>query len=33
MTQVEFYFSDKNLPTDAFLLKQVSRSPECWGAS
>ena len=32
MTQVEFYFSDENLPTDAFLLKQVSRSPEGWGA-
>ena len=30
--QVEFYFSDENLPTDAFLLKQVSRSPEGWGA-
>ena len=30
--QVEFYFSDENLPTDAFLLKQVSRLPEGWGA-
>lgn len=32
MKQVEFYFSDGNLPTDAFLLKQVSKSPEGWGA-
>ena len=30
--QVEFYFSGDNLPTDAFLLKQVSKSPEGWGA-
>ena len=32
LKQVEFYFSNENLPTDAFLLKQVSRSPEGWGA-
>ncbi|KAK9842077.1 hypothetical protein WJX81_007402 [Elliptochloris bilobata] len=30
MRQVEFYFSDENLPTDAFLMKQLSRSPEGW---
>ncbi len=30
--QVEFYFSDANLPTDAFMLKQLARSPEGWGA-
>ena len=28
--QVEFYFSDANLPTDDFLLKQLNRSPEGW---
>lgn len=30
--QVNFYFSDTNLPTDHFLLKEVKRSPEGWGA-
>jgi hypothetical protein len=30
--QVEFYFSDASLPTDAFMLKQLARSPEGWGA-
>ena len=29
-TQVEFYFSDANLPTDAFLLKKVRADPEGW---
>ena len=29
-TQVEFYFSDVNLPTDAFLLKKVRADPEGW---
>ena len=29
-TQVEFYFSDANLPTDAFLLKKVKADPEGW---
>ncbi|KAK9813102.1 hypothetical protein WJX72_009094 [[Myrmecia] bisecta] len=30
MLQVEFYFSDVNLPTDVFMLKQVQRTPEGW---
>lgn len=30
--QVNFYFSDTNLPTDNFLLKEVKRTPEGWGA-
>jgi hypothetical protein len=30
--QVEFYFSDANLPTDKHLLKQISRDPEGYGA-
>lgn len=30
--QVNFYFSDTNLPTDHFLLKEVKRSSEGWGA-
>ena len=29
--QVNFYFSDANLPTDAFLLKEVHKNPEGWG--
>ena len=29
--QVNFYFSDANLPTDAFLLKEVQKNPEGWG--
>ena len=29
--QVNFYFSDANLPTDAFLLKEVMKSPDGWG--
>ncbi|GAB4813744.1 hypothetical protein N2152v2_000790 [Parachlorella kessleri] len=28
--QVEFYFSDANLPTDDFLIKQVRSNPEGW---
>lgn len=32
--QVEYYFSDENLPTDKFLLKYVTRDKEgfgkCW---
>lgn len=31
LRQVEFYFSEANLPTDEFLLKQVRRSKEGWG--
>ena len=30
LTQVEFYFSDANLPTDAFLMKKVKSNPEGW---
>lgn len=29
--QVNFYFSDANLPTDVFLLKEVQKNPEGWG--
>lgn len=29
--QVNFYFSDANLPTDAFLLKEVLKTPDGWG--
>ena len=29
--QVEFYFSDENLPTDTFLIKQVTSNAEGWG--
>ena len=29
--QVNFYFSDTNLPTDIFLLKEVRKTPEGWG--
>lgn len=29
--QVEFYFSDANLPTDDFMLKQIRRTAEGWG--
>jgi hypothetical protein len=29
--QVEFYFSDANLPTDKHLLKQIHRDPEGYG--
>jgi len=29
--QVEFYFSDANLPTDKHLLKHVKKDPEGWG--
>eukprot|EP00873_Tetraselmis_striata_P041838 jgi/Tetstr1/462102/TSEL_007170.t1 len=28
--QVEFYFSDSNLPTDDFLMKHVRKSPHGW---
>ena len=28
--QVEFYFSDANLPTDEFLMKQIKRNAEGW---
>lgn len=30
LTQVEFYFSDANLPTDAFLMKKVKSNPDGW---
>ena len=30
--QVNFYFSDTNLPTDHFLLREVKKTPEGWGA-
>ena len=30
LTQVEFYFSDANLPTDAFLMKKVEANAEGW---
>ena len=30
VTQVQFYFSDANLPTDAFLLKKVKSNHEGW---
>jgi La domain len=29
--QVEYYFSDANLPTDPFMLKQIKKSPEGFG--
>ena len=29
--QVNFYFSDTNLPTDNFLLREVRQTPEGWG--
>ena len=29
--QVNFYFSDANLPTDNYLLTQVMKTPEGWG--
>jgi hypothetical protein len=29
--QVEFYFSDENLPTDTFMIKQVTSNVEGWG--
>ena len=29
--QVNFYFSDTNLPTDNFLLKEVRKTPDGWG--
>lgn len=29
--QVNFYFSDANLPTDNYLLSQVMKTPEGWG--
>ncbi|KAF8065578.1 LARP6B [Scenedesmus sp. PABB004] len=28
--QIEFYFSDANLPTDKHLLKQIQKDPEGW---
>ena len=30
--QVEFYFSDENLPTDEFLLGRVKQNKQGWGA-
>lgn len=30
--QVNFYFSDTNLPTDHFLLREVNKTSEGWGA-
>jgi La-related protein 7 len=29
--QVEYYFSDENLPTDEFLLKFVKKNKEAFG--
>ena len=29
--QVNFYFSDANLPSDNFLLKEVKKTPDGWG--
>lgn len=29
--QVEFYFSDANLPTDKHLLKHIKKDPEGFG--
>jgi La-related protein 7 len=29
--QVEFYFSDANLPTDKHLLKQIKKDPDGYG--
>lgn len=29
--QVEFYFSDTNLPTDNYLMKFVKKDPEGFG--
>lgn len=29
--QVEYYFSDENLPSDKFLLKQVKKDKEGFG--
>ena len=29
--QVNFYFSDANLPSDNFLLKEVRKTPDGWG--
>lgn len=31
--QIEFYFSDANLPTDKKLLKQIKKDPEGFGES
>lgn len=31
MWQVEFYFSDQNLPTDNYLMKFVKKDPEGFG--
>lgn len=31
--QIEFYFSDANLPTDKKLLKQIKKDPEGYGES
>ena len=31
-TQVEYYFSDKNLPGDAFMLGLIQKSAEGYGA-
>jgi lupus La protein len=28
LTQVEFYFSDSNLPTDGFLNREVTKSKD-----
>lgn len=30
--QVEYYFSDENLPTDPFLLAEVGKDAEGYGA-
>ena len=31
MKQIEFYFSDANLPTDKHLLKQIQKDPDGCG--
>lgn len=31
IAQVEFYFSDENLPTDEFLLSRVKQNKQGWG--
>lgn len=31
LKQIDFYFSDANLPTDKHLLKQIQKDPEGYG--
>ena len=28
--QIEFYFSDSNLPRDAFMAERIAEDPEVW---